>query len=111
MERFETTPTYPYQEHSTYDPLPDSSYDNTSHSQVPLQPPCRHDTFHAQSSLESGYGNAQSSGQEPLESEYYTWPWRVGESSLAYVGTQFDCYPGTQYDGAGDVNGDSKANA
>jgi hypothetical protein len=111
MERFETIPTYPYQQHNTYNPLPDSSYHNTSQSQIPLQPPYRQDTCHAQSSLESDYSNAQSSDQEPLESEYYTRPWTVRESNFAYVGTQFDYYPGTQYDGIGDVNGYWNANA
>jgi hypothetical protein len=111
MERFETTPTYFYQEHSNYDPLPDSSYHNTSRSQVLLQPPYRQDTCHAQSSLEPGYSNTQSSGQEPLKSGYNTRPWTVGESSFAYVGTQFDCYSGTQYDGTGNVNGDWNINA
>jgi hypothetical protein len=111
LERFETTPTYPYQQHSTYDLLPDSSYHNTSHFQVRLQPSCGQDTCHAQSSLEAGYSNAQSFDQEPLKSEHNTQPWTVGESNFAYVGTQSDYYPGTQYDGTGDVNGDCNTNA
>jgi hypothetical protein len=93
MERFEDPSAFPYQQHSTYEPLPNYSYDSTPQYETPTPYQYSGQTSSAQTSPE--YSTVRSADQEPQYSENYAQSWTategsVDEGDLAGVRTQFD---------------------
>jgi hypothetical protein len=93
MERFEDPSPFPYQQHSTYEPLPNYSYDSTPRYETPTQYHHSDDTSLTQ--MSPGYSSVRSDDQEPQYSEHYAQSWTahdglVDEGDLAGVRTQFD---------------------
>jgi hypothetical protein len=98
MKRFKDPSVFPYQQHGTYEPLPDSSYDNASRLETPTTPYQYSDeTFSTQMYSRSGYSSMRSAHREPAYYEDYRKSWTASDGpveggGLAGVGTQFDYY-------------------
>ena len=93
IERFEDPSAFPYQQHSTYEPLPIYSYDSTPRYETPTPYQYSDETVSAQTSPE--YSTVRSVNQEPQYPEHNAQSWTttdgsVDEGDLAGVGTQFD---------------------
>jgi hypothetical protein len=93
MERFEDPSACPYQQHSTYEPLPDCSYEDTSRYKTPTPYQYSEETSSVQRSPE--YSSVRSADREPQYSEHYAQSWTatdglVDEGDIVGVGTQFD---------------------
>ena len=93
MERFEDPLAFPYYQHSTYEPLPNYSYDSTPRYETPTPYQYSDQTSSTQTSPE--YSTVRSVDQEPQYSEHYaqsrtTTDGSVDEGDFAGVGTQFD---------------------
>jgi hypothetical protein len=92
MERFEDPLAFPYQQHSTYKPLPNYLYDSMPQYEIPTTYQYLDEMSSTQTSPE--YTTARSVDQEPQYSEHYAQSWTttdgtVDESDIGGVGTQF----------------------